>query len=553
MAGQMSAATVRRDGLVQAAIADASRASWNLSRAQLYEHAVRRGEGVLAATGPLTVETGEHSGRSPRDKFVVRGPVSADEVWWGSINQPLPPEAFTALHQRIAGYLDGRELFVQDLYAGADPAFRLRVRVVSENAWSALFARNLFIVPTQAERVADFGREPDFTVLHAPHLQADPALHGTRSETAIAISFGRRLVLIAGTRYAGEIKKSIFTVLQFLLPREGVATLHCSANMGSEGGVALFFGLSGTGKTTLSTDPTRTLIGDDEHGWSDRGVFNFEGGSYAKVINLSPEAEPDIYRATHRFGTVLENVVLDPETRELRLADASLTENTRAAFPITFIENAAASGIGDHPRHLIMLSADAFGVLPPVARLSDDQALYYFLSGYTSKLAGTERGVTEPEATFSACFGAPFLPLPPTRYAELLGERIRRHGPACWLVNTGWSGGAYGVGARMPIAVTRAVVRAILDGSLAEMPTVADPVFGFLVPISCPNIPQDLLDPSRTWPNADAFDSAARRLATSFQENFRQFAGIASRSVAAAGPRGGVATVRDTFVTPATE
>ena len=511
-------------------------ANRNLGPAALYEHALRRGEGRLAATGPLVVDTGEHTGRSPRDKFVVQDDATAD-VWWGDVNQPLPPATFDALCRAVVDHLDHHELFVQDLYACADQAYRLRVRVVSTSAWHALFARNLFIVPTAKERAADEGREPDFTVLHAPDLSADPSLDGLRSETAIAVDFAQRLILIAGTAYAGEIKKSIFGVLQYLLPHRDVATMHCSANMGTDGDVALFFGLSGTGKTTLSTDPARILIGDDEHGWSDRGVFNFEGGSYAKTIDLSAEAEPDIFRATHRFGTVLENVAIDPDTRELRLDDDRLTENTRAAFPLAFIDNATTSGQGDHPRNVLMLTADAFGVLPPVARLTLDQALYYFLSGYTSKLAGTERGVDEPEATFSACFGAPFLPLPPVRYADLLGERLQRHAPDVWLVNTGWSGGRHGTGDRISIAHTRAIVHATVEGKLAEVPTTPDPIFGLAIPTACPGVPPDILDPRASWDDAHAYDAMARRLARAFARNFAKFADEVSPTVAAAGPR----------------
>jgi phosphoenolpyruvate carboxykinase (ATP) len=511
----------------------------NLAVAELYEEALRRGEGRLGATGPLAVDTGEHTGRSPLDKFIVREPESAGEIWWGRVNRPLPPDRFDALRGDVVAHLERRELFVQDLYAGADPALRLRVRVVAESAWHALFARNLFLVPSAAELDADADREPDFTVLHAPRLLADPRRHGVRSTTAIVISLAHRLVVVAGTHYAGEIKKSIFTVMQYVLPRRGVATMHCSANMSQAGEVALFFGLSGTGKTTLSTDRARILIGDDEHGWSERGVFNFEGGSYAKVINLSAEAEPDIFRATHRFGTVLENVVLDPRTRALCLEDDTLTENTRAAFPISFIEGATTTGLGDHPRHLIMLSADATGVLPPVARLSPDQALYYFLSGYTSKLAGTERGITAPEATFSACFGAPFLPLPPVRYAALLRERIDRHRPGLWLVNTGWTGGPVGTGRRMPIALTRAIIHAIVDGRLAATPTEADPDLGLAVPISCPDVPGEMLQPRATWTDPAAYSDAARRLAREFAANFEQFAAAVGPAIAGAGPRPG--------------
>lgn len=538
----MSAATTTTieradaESLAGSGIAGDPTAHWRLPAAPLYEHALRREEGVLAATGPLVVATGEHTGRSPRDKFVVREPGTED-VWWGDVNHPLPPAGFDALHRRLAAHLDRRELFVQDLYACADPAYRLRVRVVSETAWSALFARNLFIVPSAAEAAADRGREPDVTVLHAPRFEADPTTQGTRSETAIVVNFARGLVLIAGTGYAGEIKKAIFGVLQYLLPKRGVATMHCSANVGPAGEPALYFGLSGTGKTTLSTDPTRTLIGDDEHGWSERGIFNFEGGSYAKAIHLSPEAEPDIHRAVLRFGTVLENVVLDLETREPRLDDASLTENTRAAFPLTALSHASTAGVAGHPHHVVLLTADAFGVLPPVARLDLHQALYWFLSGYTSKLAGTERGVTDPEATFSACFGAPFLTLPPVRYTELLGEKLRRHEPAVWLVNTGWSGGPYGVGHRIGIADTRAIVRAVVGGALADVPTVPDPVFGVRVPTACPGLPAGLLRPRATWSDPDAYDAAARRLARAFADNAERFAAEVPPEVAAAGPR----------------
>ncbi|MGH2562797.1 MAG: phosphoenolpyruvate carboxykinase (ATP) [Thermomicrobiales bacterium] len=506
----------------------------NLAVGALYEHALRRGEALLADGGALAIETGEHTGRSPDDKFIVRDATTEDTVDWGSVNQPIASEAFDALLDRMIGYLLRRERFVEDLFACADPIYRLRVRVVSECAGHALFARNLFIVPTQEERAR--GLEPEFTVLHAPSFRTDPARDGTRSDVTIALDLSRRIVLIAGTRYAGEIKKSIFTALQYLLPVRGVATMHCSCNEGPNGDAALFFGLSGTGKTTLSTDPNRTLIGDDEHGWSDDGVFNFEGGSYAKVINLSSDAEPDIYRASHRFGTVLENVVLDPVSRRPLLDDDSLTENTRAAFPISFIENATTRGTTGHPTNIVLLTADAFGVLPPVARLTTEQAMYYFLSGYTSKLAGTERGVDEPEATFSACFGLPFLPLDPVRYAELLGERIRRHEPAVWLVNTGWTGGPHGTGHRMSIAHTRAIVWAVVDGQLADVPTDTEPFFGLAVPASCPDVPTDVLKPRESWPDPEAYDRRAAQLARSFERNFRQFADQVDPAVASAGP-----------------
>jgi phosphoenolpyruvate carboxykinase (ATP) len=508
----------------------------NQSVPELYEHAIRRNEALLAAGGPLLLETVPHTGRSPKDKFIVRDETTAEPVAWGSVNQPFPREAFDALHARIVSYLRRRERFVQDLNAGADPSYRLRVRVISESASHALFARNLFIVPSSQERIEAENATPDFTILHAPSFRADPERDGTRSDVAIILDFTRRIVMIAGTRYAGEIKKAIFSAMQFLLPLQGVATLHCSCNEGPAGDAALFFGLSGTGKTTLSTDPKRTLIGDDEHGWSEQGVFNFEGGSYAKVINLSPDAEPDIYRASHRFGTVLENVVLDPKTRYPKLEDASLTENTRAAFPLSYIRNATTRGRTTHPSEVIFLTADAFGVLPPVARLTPGQAVYYFLSGYTSKLAGTERGVDEPEATFSAGFGLPFLPLDPIRYAELLGEKIRTHDPGVWLVNTGWVAGPYGTGHRISIAHTRSIVRAILEGTLAKVPTEVERHFGLAIPASCKGVPTRALNPRQSWPDTDAYDRSARRLATDFKRNFAQFAGRVDAEVAEAGP-----------------
>lgn len=525
------------DLLAPVRISDASRARWNLPPAILTEYALRRQEGKLASTGALAVETGKHTGRSPHDKFVVRERVSAGKIWWGEINQPMPADHFDALWTEVASYLSGRELFVEDLCAGADPTYRIGVRVISESAWSALFARNLFIVPGDEEAAAGLDQAPEFTILHAPKLRLDPVKMHTHSETAIVVSFAHRLILIAGTRYAGEIKKSIFGVLQYLLPQQDVATMHCSANAGTNGETALFFGLSGTGKTTLSTDPSRILIGDDEHGWSDRGIFNFEGGSYAKVINLNPETEPEIAAATHRFGTILENVVLDPASREPLTDDDTLTENTRAAFPLSYIPNSSPTGQGDHPRHIVLLTADAFGVLPPVARLTPEQAIYYYLSGYTSKLAGTEVGIDEPEATFSACFGAPFLHLPPVRYGELLAERIARHKPDLWLVNTGWTGGRYGTGKRISLPNTRAIVRAILENKLAAVETEPEPAFGLAVPVSCPDVPSAILQPRTTWTDPDAYDRTARILADRFAKNFAQFAHDVPPAVAEAGPR----------------
>jgi phosphoenolpyruvate carboxykinase (ATP) len=503
----------------------------DLTPGVLIEHAIRRGEGRLADSGALVVETGTHTGRSPEDKFVVRHGELADEIWWGSVNQPMSPDAFARFHADVVEYLSGKERYLMDLSAGADPEFNLPVHLVTDSAWSALFARNLFLPGHRGDGAAATG----WTVLHAPQLQSDRVRHETASTTGIAIDFEWRRVLIAGTQYAGEIKKAIFTVMQGSLPRHGVATMHCSANEGRDGSTALFFGLSGTGKTTLSTDPQRRLIGDDEHGWSERGIFNFENGSYAKTIGLSAEAEPEIFHAAQRFGSVLENVVLDPNTRRPRFDDDSLTENTRAAYPLGFLDP-EAGGIGGHPSKILFLSADAFGVLPPVARLSRDQALYWFLSGYTAKLAGTERGVTTPSATFSACFGAPFLPLPPMRYASLFGERLDRHGSEVWLVNTGWTGGPYGTGKRMPIALTRAAVAAILDGSLDDVLMDIDPVFGFAVPRSAPGIPGALLRPRDTWPDADEYDVSAARLAHDLTENFANFAQSAPAAVLAAGP-----------------
>ena len=503
----------------------------NLSAAELIEHALRREEGRLSDTGALVVETGAHTGRSPRDKFVVRDGQMADDIWWGPVNQAITPEGFALLHADILEYLSRTDRYRMDLAAGADPEYQIPVRLLTESAWSALFARNLFLPPAAAGAGAGEG----WAILHAPRFEADPERHGTRTGTAIAIDFEWRRILIAGTEYAGEIKKSIFTILQGMLPKRGVATMHCSANEGAAGDTALFFGLSGTGKTTLSTDPHRRLIGDDEHGWTKRGIFNFEGGSYAKTIGLSAAAEPEIYQAARRFGTVLENVVLDPATRQPMFEDDSPTENTRAAYPLASLDP-AAGGCGAHPGNILFLSADAFGVLPPVARLTRDQALYWFLSGYTSKLAGTEKGVTTPEATFSACFGSPFLPLPPMRYAELFGQKLDEHGAAVWLVNTGWTGGPYGIGERMPIALTRAVVAAILDGSLADAAMDVDRVFGFAVPRAVPGVPAGLLTPRATWDDGAAYDAAARQLARDLTENFTAFADRVPPAVRAAGP-----------------
>src|SRR5574341_1122732 len=498
---------------------------WNPPPTQTIETALVRGEGRLTAGGAFLAITSPFTGRSPQDKFVVREPSSEDKVWWGKVNQPLSPEHYARLEADVKAYLNTKELFIRDLYACANPRRRLNVRLISESAWHTLFAYNQFIRPYPAD-LEDF--EPTFTILHAPEFHPDPERHGTRKPAsgpscAIVLNFAARTVLIAGTRYAGEIKKSIFTALNYLLPLEGVFPLHCSANVGPQGDTALFFGLSGTGKTTLSADHRRGLIGDDEHGWGNADVFNFEGGCYAKVIRLSSEAEPEIYATLSMFGTVLENVVMDEETRQLDLDSEAITENTRAAYPIHYIPNDVASGIGNHPRNVIFLTADAFGVLPPISRLTSEQALYYFLSGYTAKLAGTERGVTEPQATFSTCFGAPFMVHHPTVYANMLKEKIAQHKSTVWLINTGWSGGPYGVGQRMKISYTRAMVTAILVGSLTHVPTEPDPVFGLHIPTACPGVPPDVLIPRNTWTEKDAYDAKARDLARQFAKNFQQF------------------------------
>jgi phosphoenolpyruvate carboxykinase (ATP) len=517
---------LERDGL------RSDRVQWNLSAPALYEHAVRRDEALIAAEGPLACRTGQHTGRSPNDKFVVREPSSEAEIAWGKVNRPLDPAQFDLLHRELISSLADKELFVLDCFAGADPKYRLPVRVVNELAWHNLFCRNLFIDDPAAADLA----APQFTIIDAPSFKADPARHGSVSDVMIALNFAKKLVLIAGTSYAGEMKKSIFTVLNYLLPLQNVLSMHCSANIGAAGDVALFFGLSGTGKTTLSSDPDRTLIGDDEHGWSDRGVFNFEGGCYAKTIRLSAEAEPQIYATTRRFGTVLENVVVDPETRRLNLDDDRYTENTRAAYPISFIDNAVASGQGGHPKNVVMLTADAFGVLPPISRLTPAAAMYHFLSGYTAKVAGTEKGVTEPKATFSTCFGAPFLPLAPSRYARMLGEKIEKHSARVWLVNTGWTGGPYGVGQRMKIGHTRAMIRAALSGALDHIRCEKDPVFNLDIPTSCPDVPSEVLNPRHTWADGAAYDGQAAKLAKMFVENFKTFEEGVVAEVLAAGP-----------------
>ncbi len=506
----------------------------NLTAPALTAHALAREEGRLSIDGALMVKTGVHTGRSVQDKFVVDEPETTNDIWWGKVNRKLAPEKFERLRARVQAYLQGQTLFTQDLYAGADSAHRVRVRLVTTGAWHALFARNMFIRPDEAE-LASF--EPDYVILHAPNFQADPETDGVRTSTAIALSFAQRTIVISGTEYAGEIKKSIFTVMNWKLPAEGVLPMHCSANIGQQGDTALFFGLSGTGKTTLSSDPARPLIGDDEHGWGPDGVFNFEGGCYAKVINLSQTAEPEIWAASHRFGAVLENVVADARGR-LDLTDKSLTENTRACYPVEFIPNAELSGRGQQPRNVVMLTADAFGVLPPIAKLSSAQAMYHFLSGYTAKVAGTEKGLgSEPQATFSTCFGSPFLPRRPEVYGKMLADLIAQHGADCWLVNTGWTGGAYGTGRRMSIAHTRALLRAALDGSLARAKFRADPFFGLMIPEAVEGVPSEVLDPRQAWADKAAYDKAAQDLVGRFEANFQTFHGAVDDDVKAAAIR----------------
>ena len=528
--------TRSRHGLEELGIRNINTVWWNLCTPALYEHALQRHEALLAQSGPLVVRTGQYTGRSPNDKYVVREPSSEDKIWWGQVNQPIEEERYDALRARLTAYFQGKDLYVEDCYVGADPATRLPIRVITETAWHKLFARNMFLRERDPGKLAD--HEPNFTVIHAPGFNADPEIDGTRSEVFILVHFGRGETIIGGTAYAGEIKKAMFTVMNYLLPLQGVLSMHCSANYGKdENDVAIFFGLSGTGKTTLSADPERTLIGDDEHGWSDDGVFNFEGGCYAKVIRLDSETEPEIHATTRQFGTILENVAIDSRTRWLDLDSDAFTENTRASYPIHQIPNASATGRAGHPETIVMLTCDAFGVLPPIARLSDAQAMYHFLSGYTAKVAGTERGVTEPEATFSACFGAPFMALNPSVYADLLGERIAKHEVQAWLINTGWSGGPYGVGERMKLPYTRAMVRAVLSGALNRVPMKEDPVFGVQVPECCPDVPSDVLWPRSTWRDPRAYDDQARKLAAMFVENFEQFAPDVAAEVKAAGPR----------------
>ena len=507
---------------------------WNMTASELYERAVAHGEGHVAKNGPIVVITGQHTGRSASDKFVVRDAATESHVWWDN-NKAMAPEAFDALFQSMMAYAQGHELYVQDLFGGADPTHRLPVRVVTELAWHSLFIQHLLIEPNSGQRD---GFSPEFTIIDLPGFHADPKVHGCDTQTVIAVNFTRKLVLIGGTSYAGEMKKSVFTILNYLLPPRRVMPMHCSANVGKNRDAAIFFGLSGTGKTTLSADASRTLVGDDEHGWSENGVFNFEGGCYAKVIKLSAEAEPEIYATTQRFGTVLENVVMDPSTRELDLDDGRYTENTRAAYPIDYIPNASTTGTAPHPKNVIMLTADAFGVLPPISKLTPSQAMYHFLSGFTAKVAGTEKGLgKEPQPTFSTCFGAPFMPRHPSEYGNLLRDLIAQHQADCWLVNTGWTGGAFGVGSRMPIKATRALLAAALDGTLANVEMRVDPHFRFRVPVSVPGVDAKILNPRDTWADKAAYDAQAQKLVAMFRENFKKFEAHVGADVLQAAPQ----------------
>ena len=524
-------------GLETHGLKNLKKINWNLSTPQLYEHIIANKEGQLSHLGPVCVTTGEHTGRAPNDKFIVQEPSSQENIWWGKVNRPFSVEQFEALYSRVLAYLQGKEVYVQDCCAGCDPEHQTHIRVITEHAWHSLFARNMFIQIRDMAKLEN--HDPAFTIMHVPDFKAVPAIDGTNSEVFVIVDFGRQLVLIGGTSYAGEIKKSVFSILNYLLPqKQSVLSMHCSANIGSKGDSSIFFGLSGTGKTTLSADPKRKLIGDDEHGWSDRGVFNFEGGCYAKVIRLSQESEPEIFECTRKFGTLLENVVLSKDARRLDLDDASLTENTRASYPITHINNAVLEGMGGHPNNVIMLTCDAYGVMPPVSKLTPEQAMYHFISGYTAKVAGTEKGMSrEPTAIFSTCFGAPFMSLHPSVYADMLGERIDKHKVSCWLVNTGWTGGAYGVGKRIEIKYTRAMIKAILEGQLDNVETETDPVFGIQIPLVVKGVPKEYLFPRNTWKNPEAYDEKANELANQFIENFKEYENNVDKKILDASPK----------------
>jgi phosphoenolpyruvate carboxykinase (ATP) len=509
----------------------------NLPVSELIEHTLRKSQGVLADNGSLVVRTGEFTGRAPKDKFIVRDDFTDSQIWWGEVNNPLPSEKFEILYQRVRAYLQNKVLYLRDVYAGARPDYRLPIRIVNEWPWHNLFVRNLFIEPKPEELD---GFEPHYLMIVVPGFRAEPAIDGTRQHNFTILNLSRRLILIGGTGYAGEMKKSIFTLLNYLLPQRGAMPMHCSANLGAAGDVALFFGLSGTGKTTLSADPNRYLIGDDEHGWDEQGIFNFEGGCYAKCINLSAEKEPQIWAAM-RYGTIIENTTFYPESRMINFDEATITENTRAAYPLSYIPGAVIPSVAGHPKYIFLLTADAFGVLPPIARLTKAQAMYHFLSGYTAKVAGTEAGIKEPQATFSACFGQAFLPLHPTRYAELFGQKIAAHDVQVWLINTGWTGGPYGVGRRMPLPYTRAMIQAVLTGALESVPYEVEPVFRLAIPKAVPDVPQEYLLPRQTWPDPAAYDRQAQHLATLFRENFRKYEAFASEEIRRAQPEPTVA------------
>jgi phosphoenolpyruvate carboxykinase (ATP) len=534
---QKQALALRSDyGLDNHGLQNLNQVYWNLGIEPLYEEIIFRREAMIARSGPIIVNTGKHTARSANDKFVVREDTTGDKVWWSEYNRPFHPDKFNETHDRLLGFAQGRDLFVQDCYAGADPNYRLPVRIITEYAWHSLFARTMLIPCTSKEEYQRF--VPEFTVICIPSFKSFPQVDVTPGNTFILLNFDQKLCIIGNTAYAGEIKKSVFTIMNFLLPENGVLSMHCSANLGKDGNTALFFGLSGTGKTTLSADPNRGLIGDDEHGWSDDGIFNIENGCYAKVISLSPTAEPQIYACTQKFGSVLENVIFDPVTRHIDLDDETITENTRASYPLTFIDNAVPSKMGGHPKNIIMLTCDASGVMPPIARLTVEQAQYHFISGYTAKIAGTEVGLSEePEITFSTCFGAPFMVHPPYKYAELLKLKTLKYGVDCWLVNTGWVGGKYGVGKRISIKHTRNLLNAALDSKLKNVEYYKDPVFGFQVPKTCPEVPEDVLYPSRAWTDKTAYDSAYRDLAARFIENFKKFEAGCPPEVCAAGPK----------------
>ncbi len=508
---------------------------WNYTTSSLYEHSIKNHEAEISHLGPLVVSTGKITGRSPNDKFIVKDETTENTIDWGKVNRPFDEAKFCQMFEKVKAYLQAKEVYIQDAYAGADENVAVPVRIITQYAWQALFARNMFVRIREQEKLDNF--TPQFTVIDVPDFLGSPKYDGINSETFILVNFKKRIILIGGTHYAGEIKKSIFSILNYLYPQQGIMGMHCSANKGKDGDTALLFGLSGTGKTTLSADPNRALIGDDEHGWDDKGIFNFEGGCYAKVINLSAEAEPEIFSTTRRYGTILENVVMDRKTRRVDLDDSTLTENTRASYPITHLDNIVPESAGGHPKNIIFLTADAFGVLPPISKLSPEQAMYQFLLGYTAKVAGTEKGITEPQATFSTCFGAPFMPLHPSKYANMLGEKIDKHNVKCWLVNTGWTGGPYGVGHRISIKYTRALLNAALEGHLDNVEYVVDPIFNLSIPTECVGVPSEILNPRNTWEDKSAYDKAAKDTAKQFVENFKQYEAYVSDEVVKSGPQ----------------